>query len=75
MACRRFPATASTIDVRASGYTTRECYDDPRRVAGTTIPGMGHAFADEPGIESAPQTAEAARVDAAITDWFAPHLR
>ncbi len=31
---------------------------------------MGHAFAAEPGIEPAPQTAEAKLVDAAVTDWF-----
>lgn len=49
-------------------------YRDPKRVAMTTIPGMGHAFAAEPGIEPAPQTAEAAVVDAAITEWFARHF-
>lgn len=53
----------------------RQRYHDPRRVAQTTIPGMGHAFAAEPGIEPAPQTPEAALVDAAITDWFARHLQ
>ncbi len=39
-----------------------------------TIPGMAHEFAEAPGIEPAPQTAEAKLVDAEITRWFARHL-
>jgi hypothetical protein len=35
---------------------------------------MGHPFADEPGLEAAPQTPDAARVDAAATTWFTRHL-
>jgi hypothetical protein len=35
---------------------------------------MGHAFATEPGIEPAPQTAEAKLVDATVIDWFSRHL-
>lgn len=38
------------------------------------IPGMGHPLAEEPGLEPAPQTDHAARVDAALVDWFRPHL-
>ena len=49
-------------------------YRDPQRVATTSIPGMGHAFAAEPGIEPAPQTPQAQLVDTAITDWFGRHL-
>jgi dienelactone hydrolase len=49
-------------------------YRDPQRVKLATIPDMGHAFADEPGIEPAPQTRQAQLVDAAITDWFLHHL-
>jgi dienelactone hydrolase len=49
-------------------------YGDPGRVGLTTIPGMGHAFAAEPGIERAPQTAVAKLVDAAVTDWFSRYL-
>ena len=52
----------------------RRRYRDPQRVAVMSIPGMGHAFAAEPGIEPAPQTAEAQLVDTAITDWFTRHL-
>jgi dienelactone hydrolase len=40
-----------------------------------TVPGMAHAFADEPGIEAAPQTPHAATVDAAVTDWFGRYLQ
>jgi dienelactone hydrolase len=52
----------------------RQRYRDPRRVAVTTIPDMGHAFAAEPGIEPAPQTPAAVRVEAAAAEWFARHL-
>jgi dienelactone hydrolase len=50
-------------------------YRGSDRVVLTSIPGMKHAFAAEPGIEPAPQTAEAKLVDAAVTDWFNRYLR
>src|SRR5215468_705249 len=53
----------------------RQRYSDPERVALTSIPAMGHAFAAEPGIEPAPQTADARLVDTAVTDWFRRYLR
>jgi len=53
----------------------RQRYSDPERVGLTSIPGMGHAFAAEPGIEPAPQTADAKLVDTALTDWFRRYLR
>lgn len=46
----------------------------PDRTALVSIPGMGHALAEEPGLDPAPQTDHAARVDAAVTDWFRRHL-
>ncbi len=46
----------------------------PERAALVEIPAMAHALAGEPGLEPAPQTAEAERVDAAVTDWFRRHL-
>jgi dienelactone hydrolase len=52
----------------------RQRYSDPDRVSLTTIPGMGHAFAAEPGIEPAAQATEAKLVDAAVTDWFGRFL-
>jgi dienelactone hydrolase len=39
------------------------------------VPGMGHALAEEPGIEPAPQLPAAAEVDRLAVDWFARHLR
>jgi len=39
-----------------------------------TIPGMGHAFAEAPGIDPAPQNTDALRVDAALTEWFLKRL-
>lgn len=53
----------------------RRRYGDPDRVGLMTIPGMGHAFAAEPGIRPAPPTADAKLVDAAVTEWFSRHLR
>jgi dienelactone hydrolase len=50
-------------------------YRDPARVNWTSIPGMKHAFAAEPGIDPAPQTTEAKLVDTAVTDWFGRYLR
>jgi hypothetical protein len=35
---------------------------------------MTHALAEEPGLQPAPQTAQAAQVDAALVDWFHRHL-
>jgi dienelactone hydrolase len=53
----------------------RRQYHDPETVALVTIPAMKHAFAAEPGTEPAPQTAEAALVDAAVTDWLRRYLK
>jgi dienelactone hydrolase len=50
-------------------------YRDPERVGLTSIPGMKHAFAAEPGTEPAPPTREAKLVDAAVTEWFSRYLR
>jgi pimeloyl-ACP methyl ester carboxylesterase len=44
------------------------------RVELVTLPGMKHAIADEPGLEAAPQNADAKRVDAEFTRWFRQHL-
>jgi hypothetical protein len=52
----------------------RQRYSDPERVGLTSIPGMVHAIAAEPGIEPAPQTPEAKLVDAAVTDWLNRYL-
>jgi dienelactone hydrolase len=52
----------------------RRRYNDSERLRQTSIPGMKHGFAAEPGIEPAPQTAEAQLVDTATTNWFRRHL-
>ncbi|MBD0322888.1 MAG: hypothetical protein ICV72_05800 [Aldersonia sp.] len=49
-------------------------YREPARVAIADIEGMGHALAEEPGIEPAPQTVHAAEVDRIATRWFTEHL-
>jgi pimeloyl-ACP methyl ester carboxylesterase len=49
-------------------------YRDPDRAAVTVVPGVGHAFADEPGTDPAPQTPGAAAIDEHITRWLTRHL-
>jgi pimeloyl-ACP methyl ester carboxylesterase len=49
------------------------------REAGATVdwqvvPDMAHALADEPGVDAAPQTPQAAAVDLLAAEWFARHL-
>jgi len=53
----------------------RQRYRHPQHVEMVSIPAMGHAFSAEPGIEPAPQTADAQQVNAVVTDWFRRHLR
>lgn len=62
--------------------------DDPDGIAGpaavlhaavagsqlVTVPGMGHALAEEPGTDAAPQIPAAEAVDALVTDWLATRL-
>jgi alpha-beta hydrolase superfamily lysophospholipase len=67
---RAFPLQAQRLHSEL-----RQRYSDPERAGLTSIPGMKHAFAEEPGIEPAPQTTEAQLVDAAVTDWFSRYLR
>jgi pimeloyl-ACP methyl ester carboxylesterase len=40
----------------------------------TRVPNMGHAIADEPGLEPAAQTAVAAAVDEVVSAWLRQHL-
>ncbi len=49
-------------------------YTDASRVSLVTIPEMAHGLADEPGIEPAPQTDHAARVDGVAVAWFRRYL-
>jgi hypothetical protein len=49
-------------------------YRDPGRVARLLVPGLAQALAPEPGTDLAPQTLDAARVDAAVTGWLGRHL-
>lgn len=49
-------------------------YPDPERSLLVEIPGMGHALAEEPGVEPAPQTQHAREVDAAVTAWLRERL-
>jgi len=46
----------------------------PDRTALTSIPEMAHALAEEPGLDPAPQTPQAARVDTVVSGWFHRHL-
>lgn len=49
-------------------------YTDPRRVELTVITGMGHALADEPGVDPAPQSAQAAEVSKRAFLFLQRHL-
>jgi pimeloyl-ACP methyl ester carboxylesterase len=49
-------------------------YADPDRADLQVVPGMGHALAEEPGEEPAPQTPAAAAVDRLAVDWLGRHL-
>jgi hypothetical protein len=40
-----------------------------------TVPGLEHALAEEPGIDPAPQTPQAAEVDGIVARWFRRWLR
>jgi hypothetical protein len=44
------------------------------RVPLTFVDGMAPAFADEPGIEPAPQSAHARTTDRLTVDWLNQHL-
>lgn len=46
----------------------------PDRTALTSIPGMAHALAEEPGLDPAPQTPQAARADTVVAGWLHRHL-
>jgi hypothetical protein len=50
-------------------------YDDPTRADVVVVPGMGHALAEEPGVEPAPQLQHAAAVDRHATAWLRTHLK
>ena len=55
-------------------HALRDRYADPARVDLVTVPGMGHALAEEPGTEPAPQTPAAQRVDALAVRWLRRYL-
>jgi hypothetical protein len=55
-------------------HTLAGHYHDPGRVGLLVVPGLGQALAEEPGLDPAPQTPDAAQVDAAITNWMGRHL-
>jgi alpha-beta hydrolase superfamily lysophospholipase len=52
----------------------RARYRQPQRVDLVEIPGMGHAMAEEPGVDPAPQTPSAAVVDRHAAAWLGMHL-
>jgi len=56
-------------------HTLADRYRDPGRVALLLVPGLAQApAAEEPGTDLAPQTLDAARVDAAVSGWLGRHL-
>lgn len=63
-----------SITVPAERLWKRVAASAPDRTALISIPGMGHALAEEPGLEAAPQNHHASRVDTAVSGWFQQHL-
>ena len=57
---------------------TEQLADEVRAAGGTAevrvIPGVPHAFVEQPGEAGAPQGPMARAVEQAIGDWFAQHL-
>jgi pimeloyl-ACP methyl ester carboxylesterase len=53
----------------------KAAYALPEHVSLVTVPGLGHALAEEPGLEPALQSPGAARVDAEMTAWLSRHLQ
>lgn len=51
-----------------------EAYADPSRVRLSFVEEMAHPLADEPGVDAAPQTAQAAEVDRLAVEWLNEHL-
>lgn len=85
----RFDFVARAAELTAPVLLVVGADDDPDGIAGpaaalhkalpgselVTVPGMGHALAEEPGTEAAPQIPAAEAVDALVTDRLAAHLR
>jgi len=55
-------------------HTLADHYHDPGRVGLLVAPEMGYALPEEPGVDPAPQTPDAAWVDAAVTAWLDRYL-
>jgi dienelactone hydrolase len=49
-------------------------YDGAPLADVVVVPGMGHALAEEPGVQPAPQTPAAAEVDRYAVEWLHRHL-
>ena len=50
--------------------TLRGRYARPDEIELTTVPGLAHPLADEPGLEPAPQLPATVAVDEVLTQWF-----
>jgi hypothetical protein len=47
---------------------------DPERLGIEVVSGMGHAFAEAPGVDAAPQTRDAIEVDRLASVWLRRHV-
>jgi dienelactone hydrolase len=65
--------SADDIAIRGPAAALRDRLGD--RAELVVVEGMAHAFAEAPGLDASAQTADAARVDAAFTEWFGRRLR
>ena len=53
----------------------RQRYPDETRAELVSVKDMGHALAEEPGTDAAPQTPHAATADRHAVDWFQRHVQ
>ena len=66
------PAFPSSADDLYDALSAR--WWSPDQVERVRIPGVRHALAEEPGIDPAPQTPDAARVDVVVGAWLTRRL-
>ena len=61
-------------DAAALVATLRTRAAHPDDITLTTVPGLAHPLADEPGLEPAPQRPATKAVDEILTQWFRGQL-
>ncbi|HYR62679.1 MAG TPA: hypothetical protein VET24_08645 [Actinomycetota bacterium] len=66
------PAFVASADDLYEALSAR--WWSPAQVERVRVAGLGHALAEAPGIDAAPQSPGAARLDEVITGWLTRRL-